>query len=357
MTDRIPLCLKLEDWPEADHAAWQQLFADGGLFDDGGPCRDWSAGSRTMRAQSYGQWLSFLIRTDRAAVAVEPMHRITETRVRAFVAELEARNLAKVTVKNHVVGLYVVAKSMAPKQDWGWLNTGVKRLTNAANRHSLPAPHPIMGPEILRRSLQIMKETQAGTRLSVMKRAIRFRQALMIGFLISCPVRRRTLLAMTVDGHVRPMSDGYTLNFAAKDMKDGKVRSFRLPAILAGPVRVYLEEHRHVLLDGADTNAFWISQYGEGITPDGLSRELPKITERILGVALRPHAFRHIAATTIAELDPEHANIIRDILGHATLNMAYKHYNRATGISSCNALQALVKDIRKGWPPVPMSNT
>lgn len=346
MTDRIPLCLKLEDWPEPDRAAWQLLFADGGLFDDGGPCRDWSAGSRKMRTQSYGQWLSFLIRTDRPAITVDPVHRITEVRVRAFVAEMEDRNLATTTVRNHVANLHMVAKSMAPAGDWGWLNTGVRRLTNAANRHSLPAPYPIMGPEILRRALTLMADTQADTGQPAMTRAIRFRQALMIGFLISCPVRRRTLLAMTVDDHVRPISDGYTLNFAAKDMKDGKARSFRLPTILAAPMRAYLEEHRHVLLDGEDTNAFWVNQYGEGITPDGLSRELPKITERYLGLPLRPHAFRHIAATTIAELDPDHANIIRDILGHATLNMAYKHYNRATGISSCNALQALVKDIR-----------
>lgn len=350
MTDHIPLCLKLDDWPEADHAAWQCLFAEGGLFDDGGPCRDWSEASRKMRAQSYGQWLSFLIRTDSPAIAIDPDQRITVARLQAFIAELDDRNLAKVTVKNHVVNLYVVAKGMAAEADWTWLNTGVKRLTNAANRHSLPPPRPIMGPEILRRSLKIMAQTQRDADLPAKTQAIRFRQALMIGFLISCPVRRRTLLAMTADSHVQPISDGYMLHFAAVDMKDQKARSFRLPAVLAEPMRAYLAEFRPVLLDGKETDAFWINQYGDGITPDGLSRELPKITERYLGVALRPHAFRHIAATTIAELDPEHANIIRDILGHATLDMAYKHYNRATGISSCNAFQSLVEDIRKGMP-------
>jgi site-specific recombinase XerD len=71
---------------------------------------------------------------------------------------------------------------------------------------------------------------------------------------------------------------------------------------------------------------------------------------RHLGIALRPHAFRHIAATSIAEYDPEHVNIIRDILGHASLNMAQKHYNRATGISSCNGLQSIVEDFRKAVP-------
>ncbi len=60
-------------------------------------------------------------------------------------------------------------------------------------------------------------------------------------------------------------------------------------------------------------------------------------------MALRPHAFRHIAATSIAEADPEHVNIIRDLLGHATLDISERHYNRATGISSCTRVQSIVE--------------
>ena len=48
--------------------------------------------------------------------------------------------------------------------------------------------------------------------------------------------------------------------------------------------------------------------------------------------------------------DPEHVGIIRDILGHATLDMSERYYNRATGVSSCNMLQSIVEDIRKDMP-------
>ena len=65
---------------------------------------------------------------------------------------------------------------------------------------------------------------------------------------------------------------------------------------------------------------------------------------------MRPHAFRHVVATSIAETDPEHVGIIKDILGHATLAMSEKHYNRATGISSCNALQSILEDIAANVP-------
>lgn len=354
MTDPIPLVLKYDSWPQIDRAAWNDLFESGGTFDDIGPCAKWSDGSRQKRRQSYGQWLSFLLRTDAAALGEAPARRIKKARVKAFVAESEAR-LAPSTVRTLVTDLYVLAKAMHPKRDWEWLNTATKRLAQKANRHSLPAPYPIEGGRILRWSLGFMEETALNMRLSPKKQAIRYRQALMIGFLISCPVRRRALLAMNFSSHVQPISDGFMLHFTAADMKDHKARSFRLPTVLTEPMREYRDHYRSVLVSGGETDALWINQYGHGIKKHGYSRELPKITQRYLGVALRPHAFRHIVATTIAERDPDNVNIIRDVLGHATLDMAQKHYNRATGISSCNALQSLVEDIRKSVPMMGMA--
>ncbi len=194
-----------------------------------------------------------------------------------------------------------------------------------------------------------MEELNAGD-VPPSVRAIRFRQALMIGFLIARPVRRRALLGMRVGKHLVPGNGRYDLCFQPEDMKDRKARSFLLPRDLVTPMDIYLDLHRPELVQGKACDALWINQYGNPITPDGLSRELPKVTMRHLGVEMRPHAFRHIAATSIAEADPEHVNIIRDLLGHATLDMSQKHYNRATGLSSCNGLQSVVEDIRKGMP-------
>lgn len=350
MTDCIPLVLKYDDWSDADRFAWDNLFTVGTLFTDDGPCQDWSKGSRKMRCQSYGQWLSFLRRTDEAAIACDPSQRVTATRVQAFIVEFEERGRSPRTIKNHVVNLYVISKAMAPLTDWVWLNTAVKRLTYKANRHSLPAPHPIDARQVFQWSLRYMKKTAADDSLSAKKQAIHFRQALLIGFLIAWPVRRRALLAMRVDHHIRSTSDGFTVWFDPEDMKDAKGRNVQLHGALVAPMRAYLDTYRPLLLNGNQTDALWINQYGDGITPDGLSRELPKVMARHLGVGIRTHAFRHIAATTIAEFDPERANIIRDILGHATLATSERHYNRATGISSCNALQSIVEDIRSSVP-------
>ena len=349
MTERIPLVMKFSDWPQADRSAWEQLFAPAGFLEDAGAFADWSDGSRAKRRQGYGQWLSFLARTGPAALALMPTERVTRDRVRAYVEECQTRLKPRSTY-NLISDLFVISRAFAPLADWDWLNTLSNRLLNAANHASLPPAKPISAPEILHWSLARMKEVEAAAYRSPRRRAIHFRQALMIGFLIARPVRRRALLGMELGTHLIAFDTGFQLQFRAEDMKDKRARSFAFPADLVAPMQAYLQIHRPLLLNGRADQAVWINQYGRAITPDGLSRELPKITERHLGIALRTHAFRHIAATSIAELDPEHVNVIRDLLGHATLTMSERHYNRATGLSSCSQLQSIVEDMRRSAP-------
>ena len=73
---------------------------------------------------------------------------------------------------------------------------------------------------------------------------------------------------------------------------------------------------------------------GRSATTD-CRRTFHDITSRAFGrSAPRPHAFRDIAATSIAEEDPAHVNIIADILGHSTSGWASSSYNRASGVKA-----------------------
>ncbi|MBO9448556.1 site-specific integrase [Ruegeria sp. R14_0] len=346
MTRTIPLVLPYKDWPQADKTAWEALFATGDIFDGMGPCVDWSDGSRKKRRQSYGYWLSWMERLQPTLLERRPTDRITKDAVRAFLEEAETR-VGAITLKNLVSDLYVLAAAIQPTGNWGWLNRLFNRLNHRADHKSLPKPVPISANEVLGRSPLCLEDIEDDPSLNDLKRAIHFRQALMIAFLVSRPVRRRALLAMTEDQHLRKTKEGFKLIFSAEDMKAKKARWSPLPKALVNPMLTYLDRHRPILLGRKTSNALWINQYGDPITPDGPSRELPKVTKRPLGVELRPHKFRHIAATTIAETDPEHVGIIRDILGHATLDMAEKHYNRASGLSACDAYQSVVNQLKK----------
>ena len=130
-------------------------------------------------------------------------------------------------------------------------------------------------------------------------------------------------------------------------MKDKRARRYPLPIELEAPMRRYLTEHRSILLGGAKTDALWISRRGTPISQDTFTGCLAQLTRRHFGLTLRPHAFRHIAATSIAEVDPCHVGMICDILGHATLNMAERHYNRASAVTASSRMQSLVQEIRR----------
>lgn len=342
MAKTIPLVLLYKDWPQADIAAWESLFTTGDIFDGVGPCADWSAGSQKKRRQSYGYWLSWCLRHQPVLLGQPPTTRISKEAVRGFLDEASAR-VNSVTLKCMISDLYVIARAMAPTGDWDWLNRLFKRLQHQSDRKSLPAPVPLSAGEVLAKSLAWLENAGANSSASDLKRAIHFRSALMIAFLISRPVRRRALLAMTTSKHLQRTTSGFNIRFSPEDMKDGRGRWFSLPDLLVQPMQSYLEAHRPVLLGAGSTDALWVNQYGKGLTADGLSRELPRVTKQLLGIELRPHKFRHIAATSIAEQDPEHVNIIKDLLGHATLEMSHKHYNRATGLSACSDYQALLR--------------
>ena len=355
--DRIPLVLKHDDWPGQDRQLWGNLLAGGGFMEECGPGANWSAGTRQIRQQGYGQWLSFLMRLDPNALKELPHQRVTEARVRAYLQELKFR-LKPSSQANLMVSLLVIAKASAPKENWAWLVRAVNRLTNARNSVSVPAAKPISARRLFRQSLKRLSDLMAtyDDATPTLRQSIQFRQSLLIAFLIARPVRRRALLAMQINQHLVRRGEGFQLCFDAADMKDKKQRGFPLPNDLVEPMQAYLDRYRPVLLRGKQSTGLWISQYGEPLTKEGLSRELPKVVQRQFGVALRPHAFRHVAATSIAETDPEHVNIIKDLLGHATLAMAEKHYNRATGISCCNGLQSIVEDIRKNVPKIGRAN-
>ncbi|PSL17727.1 tyrosine-type recombinase/integrase [Shimia abyssi] len=346
MTNPIPLVLKYEDWPQADRSAWDALFSVSEWFGDSGACVEWSDSSRAKRRQSYGQWLSFLLRSSPELLTVSPAERMTKDSVQAYVEECEERLKPK-SVHGFVSDIYVIIRAVAPVADWDWLKRASNRLRKKADSQSLPPPHEITAKEALHRALDWIDIHDGNNRYAHMTQAIRFRQGLMITFLVTRPVRRRTLLATDLNDHLKVMTDGMHLYYEAKDIKTKRPHDFPMPKVLVPHMQRYLDVHRPVLLQGKSHAALWVNQYGDPITPDGLSRELPKMTQRVIGLALRPHAFRHVAATYIAETDPEHANIIRDVLGHTTLNMANKHYNRAKGISACDSYQEMIAGMRK----------
>lgn len=169
-----------------------------------------------------------------------------------------------------------------------------------------------------------------------LRSAVLYRDALMVAFLITCPVRARTLTSMQVSSFTEEQGTLW-VNFAPAQVKTGIAIRTPIYEPLRQHISDYIAVHRPALLAGREMEAFWVSQRGNAMTEQNFGKHLQHFTEDLLGYAINPHQFRHIAATTIADDTPELYPIIADILGHKSLEMSQRHYDRATGKKSFDA--------------------
>lgn len=347
MTGQIdPLLLPIEDWPDVDRNAWAALFTEGDILDGQGPCVEWAEGSRRKREQSYSRWLGYLKSIDGLAPVNYPGDRAKPETIAAFIA-CEQQRCKMSTVHLRVDDLWSIFREMDPQTSWQWLYQIVRRLRAVADIGYLK-PHPgVDAMQVFDWAQSRLSAVEAESGSVDLDRAVRYRDGLMVGLLISAPVRARTFVAIAVGQHLRDMKSGYLLSFKPDDMKDRKHHDFPVDSHLTAPMRRYLEIYRPVLLQGAKTDRLWISRRGNPLCTDSLYGHLCDLTRREFGEKLGPHAFRHVAATTIAMVDPEHVGIIADVLGHSSLNMAYKHYNHASSIQAVARYQDLRMQLRR----------
>ena len=69
-------------------------------------------------------------------------------------------------------------------------------------------------------------------------------------------------------------------------------------------------------------------------------------TEAAFGKAINPHCFRDIAATTIADVDPEHVRIAAQILGHRSFATTERHYIHAKMMAATRRHQQHILRLR-----------
>ena len=350
--------MPFDAWPEPDRAAWVALSTDGDIWDDAGRGSHWSDGTRRLLVHCYGAWIFFLARHFPADLERPPAERVTRQRILAYLAEMDGpgddgstgggeKQAAPATKTTRIRSLEIVIARFAPQHDWRWLRRIVRRLHARANATALKPYIPVAANNLFQWALERLKQIDADGSPVSRNRAVTFRDTLIVAMLISCPVRRRAFLCLDVEHRVQRVANGYVLAFRAEDMKDKKARDFPLHPRLTGHMDRYLNTCRPALMTSRAGNALWVSLRGTALDEYSLYHAVLRTTERAVGRALSPHDFRRIAATSIAEYDPVHAGIIRDILGHASLDMAEKHYNRARSMDAIDRYQDAADGVRR----------
>lgn len=342
----VPLLLPFAGWPAADRLAWNELFADGDLLDGRGVCFGWAAGSRAKREQSYSRWLGFLSAKGALESASAVAARVTPQSVVEFI-EVEQQRNKMITVYMRIEDLLSLCKVFDPQTDWGWFSRIMLRLRAVSDLGYLKPNPGVDAMQVFDWACKQMQAADGESGPVDLNRAVRFRDGLMVGTLISTPLRRRTFLTIRIGEHLQPTATGFLLKFKPADIKDKRPHDFPLHPWLAEPMRRYLLDYRPVLLQVNSAEHLWVSRRGVPLCADSFAGHLEDLTRRAFGIKLGPHAFRHVAATTIAMWDPEHVNIIADVLGQASLTMSHKHYIHAGNTRAISRWQELRHSLKK----------
>jgi integrase len=338
--------LRIADWPARDRALWEKGVERKGLFESGGAGANWSEASRFKTARGYGHILFWLATQGLCDPNVSPADRVTRERVAAYVAEISPTR-APYTVLCRVQELYDAMRVMAPEANWDWLlelyRTLAARVRPVRDKFSRLKSID----ELVALGERLMKEAETKVGLSPIRRAVQFRDGLMIGLLAYRPVRQKNFANMRLGRHLTKVGGCWQILFAANETKTRVPYEATFPAALAPSLERYLDFHRPVLMhdkgadDGANPrpvspglDAVWVSEVGTQLEQHALACRIIKHTKRVFGQSVSPHMFRDAAATSIAVDNPKHIGDAALVLGHSGQKMTEKHYNHARSLEA-----------------------
>ena len=340
-------CWPVAEWPLHDQEAWDAAQLQGDPLEPGGLAAGWSKTGRVMVENGYGRWLAWLCEQGFLDPGQIPAARVTPARVRAYTLAL-AENNAPLTISTRVRQLGNALRAMAPELDWRWILRAADRLRVTAAPARDKASRLVSPKRLMQLGLAIMNEADTPSRDTAVRRAADYRDGLIVALLALCPLRMRNLTMITCGQHLVRHGTGWLLIYAAAETKTGRPLEAPFPEVLNDRLERYLSTDRPVLLDVGSrhgrptTDALWVSSLGQAAVAATIRFQITERTAAAFGKSVNPHAFRHGAATLIAEEAPEEAPIIAKVLGHTTMATSDRTYNLATPRRASQRYQAIL---------------
>jgi integrase len=156
------------------------------------------------------------------------------------------------------------------------------------------------------------------------------RDAVAIELLLLCGMRVGNLVDLRIGETIRRYGEGrharWVIEIPPEKVKNNQPLRFVLPEESAWLLELYLEKW-HLSWCGPSEWLFPNSTQGH-IDTKVLSTIIAKRTQRLLGVPITCHQFRHLAAEIYLRDDPNGIGVISQHLGHRDLNTTRRFYAR-----------------------------
>jgi integrase/recombinase XerD len=352
--DRSPerVCRKLETWPEADRGFWLASLRPRDLLDTGDSRCRYREVSNRKTEKGYGRWLTFLDRQGKLDGA--PPDRITRGALAQYVRELQSLGNGSYSILCRLQELYDAARVMDARRDWSWIHRVASRVRYRHvpvrdKRPKLVGTHVLLdlGLHLINSAIAFPNDR---------RRALTFRDGLIVALLSLRPLRPKNLAALTLDQHLEKIGDTWVVHIAPEETKTATPLEFPWPELLVPALQAWLGRWRPVLCSRTGRwardagKALWISCDGSRMTKRGIYERVARVTHDAFGVAINPHLFRDIAATTIAYADPERVRIAAQLLGHRRFATTEHYYLQVSMVAANRRRQASLLRLRHRLP-------
>jgi integrase len=161
--------------------------------------------------------------------------------------------------------------------------------------------------------------------------------ALAIELLLMCPIRIGNLVGLDLDRHFIKSKPGKKavihIVIPRDEVKNDREIEFKLPEHVARMQEKHVEKWRP-LRPGSKGTFLFPAGDGGPRSYKLLARTITGIVHRYTGLTVTPHQFRHIAGKLYLEANPNGHEIVRQVLGHASIDTTTKNY---TGIDQVKA--------------------
>lgn len=357
--------IPLRQWPTFDRERWTEAIHPRSIFDlKANDVSELAPITIKGIAHGYGQWLNWLHQEQPSLLMLSPGDRATIDLLRAYHSAMIGQGLADYTMAGRIRSIAGALGAIEPDHDWSIIQLAADRVHREAKpkkeiRKILQPAAEVLdfGFSLMESAVPERKGLDAGGYGS-----LRFRDGLLIAFLILCPLRRHNLASLALGGGLEKNGDHWQIRIPGEETKSGREIYCRWPSLLDKALDEYLAVHRPALLArypvrGPATEALWVSRLGGKMTSHAIYETVCRRTEVEFGTAIYPHAFRHIAATTIATIAPEQTDLIMTILGHVSIRTSEKHYNKARSMEAAKRVNDNRARARRGsyvtgigWP-------
>jgi integrase len=169
--------------------------------------------------------------------------------------------------------------------------------------------------------------------------------AIAIGILPYCPFRLENLASLQFGKSVYISPGAAIIRIDGQDVKNKVPLEFDIPDHLIELLRTYREKIVPSTVKSS-TDAIFVNVSGKRKTNSSIAALIKRNTARHLGIAINPHAFRHLAAKIVLDRDPGAYPLVQQLLGHRSLNTTTTFYTGRDTKRAGRHLRAILSNAR-----------